>query len=119
MESGPGGGADAERGRYRRGVAPQERTVADVVVHERRLVEHLHRTSQVDGVGQRHGGRGQQLGAGQHEAGPDPFAGSGEDMAVDGVESATGDEDFVQPIGDQGRLIGCGNRAEVGQRTRS
>jgi hypothetical protein len=68
---------------------------------------HLHRAGQVDGVAQRNGGgRGQQAGTCQHQAGPDPFAGDGEDVAVDGVESATGDEDFVQPIGDEGQLVG-------------
>ena len=115
MESRPGGGADAERGRYRRRIAPQERSVADVVVHERRLVEHLHRARQIDGIAQRHrGGRGQQTGAGQHQAGPDPFTGDGQDVAVDGIETATADEDFVQPIGDQGQLIGwTGQRRSV------
>jgi hypothetical protein len=69
-------------------------------------VEHLHRAGHVDGIAPRHGGgRGQQAGAGHHQARPDPFAGSGEDVAVDGVESATGAEDFVQPIGDQDQLI--------------
>ena len=71
-------------------------------MHERCLVEHLHRAGQVDGIGQRHGGRGQQVGAGQHQAGPDAFTGRGEDVAVDGVETATTDEDFVQPTVDQG-----------------
>ena len=51
------------------------------------------------------GSQGQQAGARQHQARPDPFDGSGEDVAVDGVESASRDEDFVQAIGDQGQLI--------------
>jgi len=107
VESGSGGGADAERGRYRRGIAPQQGTVADVVMHQRRLVEHFHRAGEVDGVAQPHGGgRGQQAGTGQHQAGSNPFAGGREDVPVDGVESATGDEDFVHPIGNQGQLIG-------------
>ena len=54
VESGPGGGTDAERGRDRRGAAPQQRTVADVVVHQRRFVQDLHHAGQVDGVAQRH-----------------------------------------------------------------
>jgi len=52
------------------GASPQDGIVTDIVVHERCLVEHLHRAGQVDGIGQRHGGRGQQVGACQHQAGP-------------------------------------------------
>ena len=52
------------------GASAQDGIVTDIVVHERCLVEHLHRAGQVDGIGQRHGGRGQQVGACQHQAGP-------------------------------------------------
>ncbi len=70
-------------------------------------MDHLDRACHIDGVAQRHrGSRGQQTGTGQHHRGSDPFTRDGQDVTVDGNETATADKNFVQPIGDQGQLIG-------------